>query len=1143
MAVELHDHEARQRMVSDLDSSVFVEAGAGTGKTSVMVDRFVATVVEDGVPVRNVAAITFTDKAAGELRGRLREAFAERSRREGHSERPGRDRAWLAGQTRDIDTAPIGTIHSFALSLLRQHCLAAGLPIGFEVADEETLAEQKRDRWRAVHDRWAADLSAPSQAALALAGIRLIELKDLVESLDANRARLAAQDVQWAFRNDPQATLVGVASGLRSWVEATLAECADPSDKLAVHLQDKALGLCDALDALVADGAADPAPGLDLLRHWNDDWDPGRGRGWGKIFKPGNIGGKGGWGEGGPKEVRDEMKAFEPGIRAALFGAPERAIREALQIAHEELEHQARLRCSTGLLAYDDLQLEARNLLASNAAVRAAAHEQFRVVMVDEFQDTDPVQWDIVRLITSTDDELTPLPGRLVVVGDPKQAIYSFRGADIGTYLQAREEFGGDCLDLTTNFRTVRPVVEWINDVFKRVITKGPAQADYVDLVVRHDPASTEPTGPAVVVQSSPEDGAVPDREHESRLLADVITRAVAEKWQITEMVTGTYERHYARAATFRDVAILLPTRTGMDALLTALDDAQIPYRSGDASLVYDRPMVVGLVAAVGAIADRGAQLDIWEALKSPLFGCTDVDLVAYREAGGRWLLPWAGADVPAGRVGEALAILAQVRDAWLSPTPTDVLRALVTKCRVFETLSLSPRGDFDADCVHMVIDHATGWQDSGNVGLDAYLAWLSAATATDARTKLAEPDDRDDDAVRIMTVHAAKGLEFPIVALAGMTSTRKASLPAVGVAADGRLEFKVSGLPAPLGVGPQTSSGLEAGVQEPLRERDKAETLRLLYVACTRARDHLVVSVVGIPGGKAETRASALRGAVSEVRELRAEASEDGDVEYVTESKLAGAAGLVAPVAPPSSLPADWSETLEAIRERAAMASVVSPSGGGLGVAGAEGAGAATAGEPASTDPAAPPDPAAGATVAAPRDDDRAAGVGRAARDGRPLGRAVHGALDMVLRGEPTPEVVADACERTAIEEGIPGDVARVVARVQAAVDSELLRGALTGGRLWTELYLAAPVSAGAVTLIEGYADLVYEVTGDDGLSQLVLLDYKTDVSLDEQTLAHYREQLFAYRELLQAATGLPVAEVWILHLGEGSARPLQLA
>jgi ATP-dependent exoDNAse (exonuclease V) beta subunit len=1081
------DQAARDAITSQITESAFVEAGAGTGKSTTLVARVVRMVTEGGTPLRSIAAITFTERAAAELRDKVRGALEE------HAVKA--PSAAAEATLADVDAAVIGTIHGFALAVLREHAVVAGLPLGFAVVGEGDSQAARRGRARAIVEQLPSALPAIAADILEARGVDASSLLGLIQALDSATPRIDAAHVVDPPADDFEHLREAAVLGLTIFIDESMAACGDDGDKLALWIVDRVVQLRDQLAG--ADQLALTRVLVDYATYWA------------KVFKPGSVGAQKAWGsKDGAKAVRDALKACEPAVLQAITAPTDYAVRAALAIAWGRLTAARAARAAAGELEFDDLLLLTRDLLERDPEARRRVSERFRAVLVDEFQDTDHVQWRIVQLVTSepSDPAAVPQPGRLVVVGDPKQAIYSFRGADIATYLLARQDFPGKSHSLATSFRSVTPLVAWFNAVFSELFVATDVQPAYEELKPFHEPTSAVPGGPTVVVLSDPpaDPEAKPDeaasRALEPRLVATAIRRAVDDGWQITAPhPTVRTERVFAASCTFRDVAILVPTRTGVGALLDALDDAGIPFRTSDASLVLVRPAVSGLVASLRAIADPDDQLALWWALKSPLFGCGDDDLLRYRRAGGHWRLPRETDELPEGIVSDALRVLSGVRGVGVSPQPVDVLEALVSRCRLDEVLALVPRGSFETDCVRMLLGEARAWQESGGVGLDDYLTHVAGLESGQSRAGLDEPDDRDDDAVRISTIHGAKGLEYPVVVLAGMAPRRRTSATAIGVRLDRGFEFHDAGL---------TSTGYETWKAEERDPREAAELLRLLYVATTRARDHLVVSVVGAGAGR--SRAAVLAERVLAVHH-------DVLITQPDPLPLPSDAALGAAWVEPAD---DWPEALDAVRARSAEPWVASPSGAAAAALGIE-----VAGGPESIvgelDAATPP--------VRPEAGERAGDLALDARDGRPLGRAVHAALDRVFRGSGRPgsDELAAMCGAAVADEGIPAALDDVVARVTAALATPLADEAFAAEHRHTELYLAAPVTGGSVRLVEGYADLVF--SHGDGWA---LVDYKTDATLDPQARTHYAEQLAAYAALLERATGRPVTRRLLLHV-----------
>ncbi len=1091
------DHDVREALRTGLGQSAFVEAGAGTGKSTTLVNRILSIVADecDPVPLRNVAAITFTERAGGELRNKLRDALVARSRAD-------RSHDGLEEALLDVDVAVIGTIHSLALTILREHVVAAGLPLGFQVANGSGGAKA---RSRRVVEVWAERLPQQDRRHLIDAGISLVQLRPMAEQLDEMRMRIDSSTISPPELIDIEMQAHAVVAGLSGVIRESLGGCASLDDRLALHIA----GCLSELRDLLAN--ADVASIIRLRKEWGAIWS--------KAFKPGAVGVRTAWESlGGPKAVRDTIKEWEEPVRALLDSPVENALRQALAVACDELDKQQTQRVAAGELEFDDLLLLCRSLLRNSPDVRRMVARRFRIVLVDEFQDTDPVQWEIIRLITSdpSDDDAAPQPGRLVVVGDPKQAIYSFRGADIRTYLAAREALPCKRYPLTTSFRSVEPIVTWVNDVFCRLFVGSAVQPEYLPLQPYHKPSSAKPTGPPVVVLRNPappepdpeeteeaegQQDPATSRDLEPWLVASTIRQAVDDAWQITEP-SPDQRRRYQRACNYRDVAVLVPSRTSVPDLLEAFDRLGIPYRSADARIVLDRPVVSGLLSTLRALNNPDDQFSLWWALKSPLFGCPDDELLRYRQSGGNWRIGRVQDTGRHGLVESALDQLARLREMWVAPQPAGVLDALVDRTRLFETLALVPRGVFDSDCVRILQGHARSWQDGGGVGLDDYLAAVDELAKNTSRATLDEPDDRDDDAVRISTIHSAKGLEFPVVALTGMSIGTPNFPQVVGVRSDGGVEINVAGV---------KTAGYLRWKEEECRPQERAELLRLLYVACTRARDHLIVSVVGDD----KARSADIRAAVLAVDALQV----DTPLE-------AGRRTIEVRPRELDPLPDDWHEQLKWVRAVSAVSWVASPSSAGASLdahLSDEVGHAAEQIEAAQSD----------------ADSDSADSLALRARDGRPVGRALHAALDWLFSAAGPPnEVEIDRASRRAVnEEGIPDKYDDVRQRVGAAMSSALAAEAFGAPRRWTELYLAAPKDGDGVRLVEGYADLVFD-TGDG----LVLVDHKSDATLPADSLAHYQAQLDGYADLLGLATGRPVVRQVLLHVPGDTATVVDL-
>ncbi len=504
-----------------------------------------------------------------------------------------------------------------------------------------------------------------------------------------------------------------------------------------------------------------------------------------------------------------------------------------------------------GELDFHDLLVLARTLLRDpehGAAARDRLRRRYQRILIDEFQDTDPIQVELAALLGSGDaadgarpwPEMTIESGRLFFVGDPKQSIYRFRRADIATFLAAQERFADPApLFLTCNFRTAPAVLAWINHVFAELIQAFPAsQPEYRALDAARPVPPEHDRGVVLLgVEPHADDGidAAELRVREAADVAAIARAAVAEQWPVFDRDTEAW-----RPARLGDVCILLPARTSLGYLEQALAEAGVPYRAETSSLVYSSREIRDLLMTLRAVDDSSNALALVSALRSSVFGCGDDDLFTYHvEHGGRWnvaapLSPEIPADHP---VAEAMRFLGELHAERVWSTPSELLERIVRERSVIEIGALAGRFRDVARRVRFLVDQARAYTDAVGGTLRDYLAWAEMQGAEGARVVESVVPETDDDAVRIMTIHGAKGLEFPIVVCSGMTTQAQVASRGVDV-----LFPPTGGCEVKMAKGVQTA---EFELYKPIDEQmGFHEKLRMLYVACTRARDHLVVSV-----------------------------------------------------------------------------------------------------------------------------------------------------------------------------------------------------------------------------------------------------------------------------------------------------------
>ena len=1096
----LADQPARDQIRSELHENLFVDAGAGTGKTSALVGRVVGSVMEDGVPLAETAVVTFTEKAGTELRDRLRSAFEKAHT--AADDRATRARAQAALD--DLDGAAIGTLHSFAQRVLSTFPIQAGMPPLIEVLDEVGSSVAFDARWSVMWRRMLDDdaLAEPLELALAV-GLNADQLRSLARAFGSDWDLIESH----VLADEPRPmTMPDTGALLRraTLVSEAGARCTDDSDLF--------LGVTGKVTAWVTAfaGAGDDRERFALVRDLGG-------------LKLGRGGRAGNWPDlAGLKNECKELAADASAVSKAYGDAALRPL--ARWIASAVLD-DARARVASGALEFHDLLVASRDLLRTNADARAELQATYRRLLLDEFQDTDPIQIELAVRIAGGREavaedwrDVTVPAGSLFVVGDPKQSIYRFRRASISTYLDAGQRLGRR-LSLVTNFRTVPPILDWVNAVFGVVIQEKPGAQPAYEALSAHrtlDPAAgTTFSGASVTAL-----GAAPhakgtnvgvQREAEAADVASVIRTALAESWTVFDERAKEW-----RPLTARDIAILIPARTSLPALEAALDAAGIAYRTESSSLVYQSTEIRSLMAAARAVADPSDQLSCVTALRSSLFGCGDDDLFAYKRDGGSFTVSAPVKDELADTpVGRAMTYLNELFRGSRWATPAELLTDLAVDRRVLEAATAtepSSRARDQWGRVRFVIDQARAWSDVEHGGLREYLAWAAHQAQDSARVAESLLPETDLDVVRIMTVHGAKGLEFGMVVLSGMTSHPRRQNGVRLLWGDRRYSVHLSG-------SIETNDFAEAA---PLDEQmDGEERRRLLYVAATRARDHLVVSLQRADREGDQTAAEIFVNA--------------GALEAPGVTVFEGGSGdLPSAVTRPAPGPGpsweSWAADTDAAHRRSREPSARTASG----LEGTEPEVVSALAEALADDNPASAEVVAGRAKGA-RDVELAPWM--KGRYGNLIGRAVHGTLQAVGGDGALVDGVASA---QALAEGIPDLAATVASFVRSALATDIVRDAFAREH-WSELYVGTVEDDGLV--LEGFIDLVFR----DESGGLVIVDYKTDTIRHASALAeratYYKPQLDAYVRALEAATGERArAELVFLDASGGQGRTVAI-
>ncbi|TBR21539.1 hypothetical protein EPO15_10070, partial [bacterium] len=823
------DWEGRRRARLSLKSNVVVEAGAGTGKTTLLADRILFTLLAGGPKgkgsdVTRVVALTFTEKAAGEIKERLHQRLLDLLARLEGRDLPENRRAvadeWLLDAKAEfkagpeevgamaraalsrLDRAMIGTIHGFAAHLLRRHPLEAGVDPGFAVDEGGAFDETFAAEWSLHLDaELGLDARYKSEWVGVLRRAELEALEELARDLASESAHLSesAPAVEGKLKH-----LIAALKGL--------IKLDKPKPKGNSKMLERLPELLARLEALAAPvPALDPAPPFAPFKRskWPSTW----------ADVPG---------EADYEAACDLAEDCTPQGLALVREARER-VAPAAEKTRAELQRRGRV-------GFDGLLSRARDLVRDDPDTREQLKAQFDALLVDEFQDTDPLQGELLLFLSEAPggkaarwEDVVPGPGRLFVVGDPKQSIYRFRGADIAAYERFAEHLKRHeslACDLTVNFRSHEGLVRPVNDVFHNIlIYEEYLQPEYKALSARPD--RKPPPGPAVELVL------VTGAEDEEQKVAAEPASAAQARWAaewISESC-GPGKRGY------KDVALLFRTAARMRPYVAELKAADIPFAVEAEGAYFGTPEVQDFLSLLRVLADPSDRVSLAGLLRSPMAALEDGELLSLAE-------------------GAALDYTRDVAARVLPPGPAQRVAALYAQLRALrEGAGKEPLGRFVGRVLAetFLLENAAaayhGEQAPANLLKLARLA--AEAGEADGLTlrefslraeELAEDDregesplaDEGVDAVRLLTMHKAKGLEFPVVFLPELNRGASKSAPA-GAQYDwgsGELGLRVA-----------EAKDVAWHFNDALRRRrEEKERVRLLYVAMTRAKDKMVL-------------------------------------------------------------------------------------------------------------------------------------------------------------------------------------------------------------------------------------------------------------------------------------------------------------
>ena len=1086
----LLDDDDRRLAIGERERNVIVDASAGTGKTNLVVERIVELVAprdgRDPIPIGRLAAITFTRKAAGELRVRTRQRILEKL-----SVLPSDSPAAepLLQALSGIDTADIGTIHGFADRLLRKWPAQARLDPryqleedGARLADEcfqllihaaETRTLGELLRGSVVADR--AEEAMGTILDVQRAGLRLRSqetehwtyrgLDSLVAGFvlyrDVDAPDLAACEFERLAFDRFTDEYLQLVDGLSSDTKGGRWLCGVGESLRGLALEaDPAVMFHELVDRLERGPRGKAADAPQFARDFSRDrraWDS-----W-KAFD----------GDERKKSVRDRP------LREDLLAPLRRWLAIRLSRLRPVVLHVYELvKARLQVVDHIDLLLRLRDLLRDDRAIRRSCQGLFDHIFVDEFQDTDPLQAEIVLFlcehgaVAETSGAVKLAPGKLTVVGDPKQSIYRFRRADIATYqrtVKIVESSPHRSVRLSSSFRSTPGLVEWFAQILGTSDHGERFLAETGD--VFHQPLSKgrmSGSDPAVhaVTLDLPDGGAAADYR---ALEAEAMARYVCWLVRVSGIKIADPWMHEPRPIGFGDVGVLAITTTNLPGLFDAFDRDGVPYAARGGTLFLGDPIHRRFLLGLCAVADRDDGVALAALLRPPFFAVDLGDLARSR------------VDDPGDRAVQARAIVRDLRRRRSERSPGATARALLEETGIGRAIALGPNGAQRLSGIRELCFQIESRALAEQLDFDAVTErvrdWIDHPRGLD------RPHPVTGDAVRVMTIHQAKGLEFPVVVLwdARAAWKERTSHDAWTVDRDGRgWAMRLDAL--------QWDEPAGLDIVDDERRMRAAERKRLVYVAATRPRDILVVPKIGSPDER-WIFGSLLGPTRSPTVVERALHTPQAHADWF-DAASPGVVALPNEVTDRDvELAQTWNErALESSRDRVR--------------------------------------PTAFTQAASPR-----LLWGKKGRFGTVFGETVHVAIGLALQAN---KAAADAVRIAAMRTGLAVHLKAAVEDVVRALATLHALGVSAGsGATRLEYPVAGLAPSGA--LVAGYVDLVVELA--DGL---VLLDFKTDFppTTEELIPQAYVDQVRGYVGVLERGLGTGPIRAGLLFTADGVVR-----
>ena len=828
----MHNYTPAQKKALTLGKSISVTAGAGTGKTFLLTQRYLA-LLEAGAFPKDIIALTYTEKAAAEMQTKIARELKKQA------ETNPRMQECLDS----FPQAVISTFHGFCLALLKEFAYEAGLDPGFSVMDDLDKTELVEETIQDVLDNPGEELFD----ALVRLHIRMSQhtIRTLIRSL-------LRVDEEWfaLLRTEPETvrhiwmSACREQFGFAEW----FAELADTTPEAQYLPALRTRFFTDPVNqALICRlETADKAhlkKGQEKYKELIDNLRAAESPEEIRIicagFKTKGVDDT----QKFPIPNEEKEKAAEfirifqalnhlPGKDSELFTVTREILLDLFDTASACKKRIAANKQRAGVLDFDDLIQKTDELLSDTyPEILAAVSSRSRYLLVDEVQDNDPALIRLLKKICGTVSE----NDRLFIVGDAKQSIYLFRGADPTGYAEFRKEFGDSEAVLDTSFRSVPEIVSFVNELFAGVFQNDPAGGNSYDPEYNPViPNRTESHGSVTLITAPYRKGYAGEEE------ADILASWIYD--QVTNKTLTVYDAdEKPRPAEFSDVAILVRRRARLPNLCAALERYHVPYTEEGGKDFYRRQEVADLYHLLSAVLCPEDDVPLYGALRSPYCSLSDAELEEALSGTFGTLhsrLSGYAEENPNSRIAEVLSNLSRWREYAKQMTPTVCLERILSESEIYSVYAGLPDGDRREGNLQKLCALLRTRCSSKAFSLYEFLSLLERSMDSAVIDSEGEPGEERTGRVRIITVHSSKGLEYPVVCVCFAGEKKKFETPALEE--HPVLGYSIS--PKLPWMEKDSKNLLYEVVHQDRRAREAAEQKRLFYVALTRARDHLVL-------------------------------------------------------------------------------------------------------------------------------------------------------------------------------------------------------------------------------------------------------------------------------------------------------------